>query len=166
MSNNYTTILIALAAIVYILYAQYREKPVKGRSYIIAPIIFIFIGYNDLENLHGNLNNYILVLAGLCILFLIIGMISGFFIKFYRKEDGILYQKGGIISAIFILLGLSLREVFRFSLMHTSYALLTKGALLIVLLLGFQYAGRSLIAIYREPSIINQLKSTRHNKRR
>lgn len=166
MSNNYTPILIALAAIIYILYSQYKEKPVKGKSYIITPIILIFIGYSDLKSLNGNLSMYIPVLTMLCALFLIIGIVSGFFIKFYKKEDGILYQKGGVISIIFILIGLSLREVFRFSLMHTSYALLAKGSLLIVLLLGFQYAGRSLIAIYREPSILQEFQESRRNKNR
>lgn len=158
--------LIVLGVVCYLLYSQYTEKIVKAKQYIILPIILIFIGYTDVRGLIKASDIAIFILIILCAVFLIIGFISGGFIKFYRKSDGILYQKGGIISIVFLIMGIVLKEGAIDFLKHTQYSILAQGSLLLILLLGFQFAGRSIRVIHREPSIWSQYIASRNKSKR
>lgn len=156
--------LIIILIICYLFYSQCAEKPVKGKKYIILPIILILIGYIDIRKLNIISNNYLIILIILCITFLIIGLLSGIFIKFYRKDDGILYEKGGLILGLFLIGGIVLKELIIRILAHTQYSLITQGDFLLILLLGFQFAGKSITAIFREHDIWIEYIESKKNK--
>lgn len=153
--------LMTLIIVCYLFYIQCIERAVKPKRYIILPIILILLGYSDVRKLNEISFGCSIMIIILSIIFLVIGIISGIFIKFYKKTDGILYEKGGIISGIFLIGGIILKEVFIGALSHTSYAYLSHGDTLLILLLGFQFGGRGIMVILREPRVWKQYLDSR-----
>ena len=159
-----SSLVLVLAVIVYMCYSQYKTKPVKAKSYIVTPIILIFIGYEGMKSFHGNLTSYIPVIAAACIICIVLGLISGSTVKIFTGKDGVLYQKGGILSIILVLLTLGVKALIVAFLGHTQYSAVAQGDMLTMLMLGCQYAGRSATVILREPKILEKFKEERKNK--
>ncbi|MGV3152806.1 hypothetical protein [Sarcina ventriculi] len=159
-----SSLILVLAVVVYMCYSQYKTKPVKAKSYILTPIILIFIGYQGMKSFHGNLTNYIPVIAVACIICLVLGLVSGTTVKIFIGEDGILYQKGRILSIVLVLLTLGIKALIIAFLGDTQYSAVVQGNMLTMLMLGCQYAGRSATVILREPKILEKFKEERKNK--
>lgn len=152
---NLEILILVLAVIVYIFYNQYRTKPVKIKRFIILPLVFIFISYEGMKAFHGNLSTYIPIIALLCIISIILGFLSGRKVKIFTGEDGVLYQRGGIIAIIFLVATIAVKGLAIVILSNTQYAVIAQGDMLTMLMLGCQYAARSISVILKEPKVLN-----------
>lgn len=156
---NFQSIIIILAIIIYIFYSQYKTRPVKMKRFIILPLIFIFIAYQGMKYFNGNLFDYTPIIVTLCIISIILGIISGKFVKIFVGKDNVIYQRGGIIAIVFLIATIIIKIVAIIFLDNTSYNLLAGGNMLTMLMLGCQYAARSITIILKEPRILNELNN-------
>ena len=117
-----SSLILVIGVVIYMCYSQYRTKPIKAKSYIILPIIFIFIGYQGMKSFHGNLTNYIPVIAVACVICIVLGAFSGIAVKIFTGKDGVLFQKGGILAIIFLIITLGVKALLVEFLRDTHYS--------------------------------------------
>lgn len=107
-STMILTILIALAAIAYLIYKQVIQQQVSQRDFLLPVIAVIYAGVTFANTLDWNMLLAILIGGGLGVL---TGLASGQVVRVWRdRNTGIVYQRGGW-SYILILLGLLVARI-------------------------------------------------------
>lgn len=153
------TELIIICIVLYMVYKQVIVKPVKQLKYISITILLI-VGtmlsiYATNESV-WNIRMYIFILMGLGI---ITGTISGMITKLFRSDDGILYQKGGVMAFVFCIIFIPLKFIFRHKLGSLpGNEVLNQGAISYLIVISMQVLVKSIIVIFRVQKFHKELK--------
>ena len=101
--NMMTTIVLAIAAFMYILYMQFVKRPVTTRDFLLPVIGGCYLAYTYMN--HAALVAVIVVLGG-ALFGIGTGLVGGLFVRVWRdNRDGQVYQRGGW-TYLLIFLGL------------------------------------------------------------
>lgn len=163
-----TQSLMIAAAIIYMLYVQIAERTFKPKKYIIWPIVLLWITFNTIEKMNGEIVKAGLGIIALSIIGIICGIIAGLITRIYKKEDGITYICGGWRMLLFLLISLPIR--FALSYYIRSFpqnAVLDLGTAYLIRL-TFQFIARGIIVYLRVPEfwqIFTKQRAARVEKR-
>lgn len=157
-----------IIAILYMLYVQIAERTFKPKKYIIWPIILLWVTFNTLDKMKGNIVN-----AGLGILFLVIiglicGVIAGFITSIYKKEDGVTYVCGGWRMVLFLLISLPIRFALSYYIRSLPQNAVLDFGTAYLIRLTFQFIARGVVVYLRVPefwTIFNEQRAVRYERR-
>lgn len=164
---NLTQICLFIAFLIYIIYKQIALRPVKPGKYIILPIIFFYLAINAISGLGGEISADIAPMIFLASIGIISGISSGMITKIFKGDDGILYQKGGIAAALFLLVTIPMRYILRHSISSfPSGEIFNNTGISYLIMLSSQLISRSLTVLIRCPEVWTSYIKQRKNKKK
>lgn len=156
---NITTLIMIIALYAYWFYNQIITKRVKPRRFIIMPLIFIYFLYKSSSSI-----DITTLLTPVTFLLVAIGIISGiatgFLTKLFYGDDGALYQKGGLTTALILVGIMVLKVILKYSLAHMpAYHAILSGSFLTLLVLVIQFFTKTIVIFIRHPEVFTSLKN-------
>ncbi|HJT55581.1 MAG TPA: hypothetical protein VJ761_03725 [Ktedonobacteraceae bacterium] len=158
-TNMLTTIIIVIAALIYICYKQCAKQPVSLRDFILPAIGAVYFG---LSILNGTVSMNIVTFEAVgAVIGILTGLTGGQIVQVWRDASaGIVYQRGGW-NYVLVLLGLLAVRVLIYVILYLKgdMVLGSFGALnyaFIALAIG-NYLGRSINVHMRAARLNPQL---------
>ncbi|MDU2064634.1 MAG: hypothetical protein E6713_07295 [Sporomusaceae bacterium] len=163
MPLDHLILIILLAG--YIIYQQTKAQLVRGRKYVVMPLILLFFTYQSLTKLGDQLYQLTLPIFVLLGCGLFTGAVAAGMAKIVRKEDGCLYQEGGWRSLLPLCLIVPIRVAVFWGLHdYPSMELLNHGGTVYLLFFSAHLVSRSGIMIVKNPEIWNLYMNERNRK--
>lgn len=156
---------ITVVIIIYWFKRQVRIKPVKTSRYTTIPIILTYFALSALDKFHGNIIYNPVILFSVAV-GIVNGIMCGIGTKIFRGDDGVLYQQGGIITAVLLFMMLVINIGIRIVLSHDPrYSEFLSDGLCTLLMFSCQYITRSAVVLTRSPEVREQYKKDRKAKK-
>lgn len=164
-SSDLSQLFIVILIVVYIFYKQIALRPVKASKYVILPILLIFFALQGIDGLGMAVHKseaQIILLASIGV---VSGIVSGIITKIFRGEDGILYQKGGVATAILLICTFSLRYILtRVVSTLPEGQVFSDASISYLIMFSCQFLSRSLTVFARCPEIWELYLQERRDK--
>lgn len=165
-SVNLTRLAVVILVLAYIIYRQITLRPVKPSKYIIFPIILFYFTLNKISGLDLDMYKETAPMLLLVSIGLVSGLASGIVTKIFTGEDGVLYQKGGVATAILLLFMIPIRYILRHSIASLPGGdILQNSGISYLVMFSSQLISRSLIVLVRCPQVWSLYFQQRRDKR-
>lgn len=136
---------IALLIVIYLIVRQFQERSVSWKSLRFPVLAAVVCGVLFVYS-NPALDGYVAV-AGGAMFGLLTGVLGAQFVRLWRGQDGVVYQKGDWRYLLILLAFIALRIVARVALGHVLSQTVMDGAL-IAAIIG-NYLGRAATVLMR-----------------